>query len=72
MTGRMGSEKLLQRHKEASFRVRDRDGTPAVCSILPSRKVRGMWHFRVNAVNCRLAGHCRVNEWTFVYDWDLF
>ena len=70
--GRLGSEELLRRFREALGRIRDKGGIPVVSGVLPRRRVGGMWHSRAIAVNCRLASHCRANGWAFINNWDRF
>ena len=70
--GRVPSEELGRRFKEALGRVRDMGGIPVVCGVLPRRGVGDEWLSKAIAVNRRLAAHCERNGWLFVDNWDLF
>ena len=59
--GRVPSEELVRRFKEALGRVRDAGGVPVVYGILPRRSVGDEWLSKKIAVNSRLASHCERN-----------
>ncbi|MPC53700.1 hypothetical protein E2C01_047598 [Portunus trituberculatus] len=59
---KVSSEELFKRFKEALAKIRNKDTTPGVCSVLPRRGLGGEWLSRAIAINSILADHCRSNR----------
>ena len=70
--GKVRSEELTRRFREALQRISSKGGIPVVCGILPRRGVGAEWLSRAIAMNCRLADHCKSKGWSFIDSWDLF
>lgn len=70
--GRVRSEELLRRYRQALGRVRELGGTPVLCGILPRRSAGARWWSEAAAVNSRLADHCRRNGLLFIDNWSYF
>ena len=70
--GRVRSDELFRRYRQALGRVRDLGGTPVLCGILPRKFVDAGWWSEAAALNSRLADHCRRNGWLFVDNWNYF
>ena len=70
--GRVRSEELFRRFREALGKIRDRGAVPVVCGIIPRRDAGAEWLSRAIAMNCRIANHCGSNGWAFLDTWDLF
>ena len=70
--GKVRSEELFRRFREALGKIRDRGAVPVVCGILPRRGASVEWLSRAIAMNRRVADHCGSNGWAFLDTWDLF
>ena len=70
--GKVRSEELFRKFRQALDRIKDKGGIPVVCGVLPRRGVGAEWLSRAIAVNRRLANHCRSNGWSFIDNWDCF
>ena len=70
--GKVRSEALIGRFREALDRIRDKGAIPVVCGVLPRRGVGSEWLSRAIALNRRLANHCKSQGWSFIDNWDLF
>ena len=70
--GKVRSEELFKRYREALGKIRDRGGIPIVCGVLPRRGVGREWLSRAIAINCRLEKHCANNGWAFIDDGQRF
>ena len=70
--GKVRSEELFTRFRQALERIRNKGGIPVVCGVLPRRGVGAEWLSRAIAVNRRLAAHCKSNGWSFIDNWDSF
>ena len=70
--GRVDSEELFRRIREALGKVRERGGFPVVCEVLPRQAVGGMWQSRAIALNFQLTEHCKADGWASIDNWDSF
>ncbi len=59
--GKVRSEELIRRFRQALDRIRDKGGIPVVCGVLPRKGVRAEWLSRAITVNRMLANHCKSN-----------
>ena len=60
---------LFTRFKQALGKIKNNNGIPVVCCVLPRRGLGAKWLSK--AVICMPADHCKNNGWAFIDNWDL-
>ena len=65
-------QELFRRYREALDSIRDLDGTPDVCGILPCLSAGTRWWSETLTMNNLLANHCKRNRWLLLDNWVPF